>query len=145
MGLTSFIHHAYCGVENAWHSLFNFLDAKGIPAGRFLVDPLENRGIPSLPLYFVLALAAYFLLFSGPSPLLTVLVMEKNRPLAGAIVLITYDGLTAAYDLTDETGTASFRVPAGKRISVEVDEGKLFASNTTTITKDSQITVQVGA
>ncbi len=43
----------YYNLEDKWFEMIDFLDRKGIPSYK-AVDPLEMRGIPSLPVYLII-------------------------------------------------------------------------------------------
>ena len=64
------IQSIYSELEEKYYAFLDSLDTKGIPVYK-LVDPIENAGIPSMPLaagilIIILGLVAYAL-FGGPA------------------------------------------------------------------------------
>ena len=60
---------AYYSLEDKWFALLDWLEAKHINLYG-IVDPLEKRGVPSLPVFIALFLIFIYALFTFILPLL---------------------------------------------------------------------------
>ncbi len=52
----------YYKIEDKWFDLLDWLEAHGLPVYK-IVDPLEKRGIPSLPVFVALSLILLYVIF----------------------------------------------------------------------------------
>ena len=104
------IKSIYSDIEAKWYSLLDKAQAKGVPAYS-IVDPIENMGIPTLPLFVgvmvvLLAIVAMLLMGGGGgAQATTVTVMAGGEPLAE--VDIVWDGGAA---VTDKAGVAKLDI-----------------------------------
>jgi hypothetical protein len=53
----------YYKLEDKWFDLLDWLETHKLPVYK-LVDPLEKRGIPSLPVFVAISLVLIYVLFS---------------------------------------------------------------------------------
>lgn len=148
---------AYFALESVYYNAMDALQAAKIPVYKLFVNPIESRGIPSFPIaLLVLAVlaGATIALFSftpasqlvfGSKTGLTVFVKEGDSPVENALVLITYDGITRAYNTTDADGKTYFTVPLGKTLRVDAEKDSKYASKTTAVKESASITIQFGA
>ncbi|MFC2174421.1 collagen binding domain-containing protein [archaeon] len=119
----------YKQVETKWYSLLDALSDKGVPVYK-LVDPIENMGIPSFPLFVgglivLLALVAFLLIGGAGGPALTVTVTSGGAPLAGATVIAgDYEATT------NEDGIAGLDHP-GEGIDIQITKENCEAQVTT--------------
>ncbi|MCD6522176.1 MAG: hypothetical protein J7K68_00345 [Candidatus Diapherotrites archaeon] len=135
------------GLEDKWYKLIDALDAKGIPI-RAIIDPLENAGIPSMPvvigvLVIILALVGFMLLPAGKATL-TVKVVSNGEAIENAQVAALFDGEELAKVETDEEGVATFELPVGKEFTIEVmKEACEKAQELVTLTGASSIEIDI--
>jgi hypothetical protein len=105
----------YKKVEDKWFALLDWLQAKGLPVYS-IIDPLEDRGIPSMPVAvaatIILLVLVWFLLAQGAA---TVKVTSDGKALAGATV--AFDGSEAT---TGSDGIA--RITISKETNVTVSK-----------------------
>ncbi|MFC2174420.1 hypothetical protein ACFLQ2_00935 [archaeon] len=118
----------YSQLEEKWYGLLDAIDSKGIPVYK-AIDPIENAGIPSLPLVagiliVFIAIAAYMM--SGAAPdlvggdyVVTVLDTDGNA-IKGATVAMIVDADAVAEENTNSRGEAYFSLDANKEYQVEV-------------------------
>jgi hypothetical protein len=146
MGLKAGLLRVYFAFENVYYKIMDALQAARIPVYKLFIKPVESSGIPSFIVAVIILIAAasaFFLTFSQPTTL-TVLVKEGNSSVSGALALITYDGITVAYAATDDEGKASFTVPAGKSLRIDVEKDEVYATKTTSIKEDTMVILQLG-
>jgi len=130
----------YRSVEDKYYSLCEWLEAHGVPAVKWFVEPIESRGIPSLAVAAVIFLAliggiAFLALSQQPSVApFKVKVLAGEQPVEGALVQVYSDGVLVD-SATTSGGTAAFTglprkklefrvVRAGKTVSSEFDVGR---------------------
>ncbi|MGC8850921.1 MAG: MSCRAMM family protein [Candidatus Micrarchaeia archaeon] len=121
----------YYALEDKYYSLMEWIEGKlHIPVVRYFVDPIESRGIPSMPVFLlavllfagVIAFIAFpFLSTAGlQTTILDVQVMANGAPLDGAQVTLLYNGEPFASAVSSD-GVASFEnVPVRGGYSVRV-------------------------
>ncbi|MFA4946505.1 MAG: carboxypeptidase-like regulatory domain-containing protein [Candidatus Micrarchaeia archaeon] len=104
----------YARAEDSFYAFAGSLEARGLPAIRFFVEPIEKAGLPSFPIAILLLLLVAggigFVAFgSGAQETLSVRVYADNAALAGVKITI-YDAgsVTVAEALTDNRGAAEF-------------------------------------
>ena len=137
-----------------WDSLLNWLDEKGLPL-KGLADSLEDKGIPSLPVFLLAAVIIVFAiaqvipmaLAPGPGSLTITVTSADGSPLAGASVAV--DSADSEYSKSEKTGlqgTAAFEgVPAGKaQVRITHDE-YFFEQSIQSVTVSSGSTSRVSA
>ncbi|VVB67619.1 Carboxypeptidase regulatory-like domain protein [Candidatus Norongarragalina meridionalis] len=118
----------YVSIEERYYALMDWLQAKGVPAVDWFVTPIEDKGIPSLPVFVLLVAllgaGAFFVLqdVASPKTALTVTVMSGDEPIQDALVHLTVDD--KSFDLkTDKNGVAKFTgLPVGKKALVQIKE-----------------------
>lgn len=131
MDLRTLLLKFYFNVESAYYEFLDVIDNYA-PVYEYLVNPLENRGYPSFPVYSVLALVVIVVLFFYASASqvnlgqLSISVSSSGASLPGAKVILSApaggDALkTVAAGVTGVEGSVSFvGVPVSAlRISVE--------------------------
>ncbi|MGC9114239.1 MAG: hypothetical protein ACP5IG_04110, partial [Candidatus Micrarchaeia archaeon] len=120
----------YTKLEDGYYSLMDFLQQKlRLPVYKFFVNPLEDKGIPSFPVFVflvlaVVACAGFLLSASAPQKVpFEVSVFSEGKPIDNALVTLSCaNGFTAqAYS---ENGVASFsNVPQTKCTTTIEKEG----------------------
>ncbi|MFH0835035.1 MAG: hypothetical protein V1881_01695, partial [Candidatus Micrarchaeota archaeon] len=118
----------YVSIEERYYALMDWLQGKGIPAVDWFVTPIEDKGVPSLPVFVLLVAllgaGAFFILqdVASPKTSLTVTVLANDEPLADAMVKLTVDD--KSFELkTDKKGVAKFTgLPLGKKALVQIKE-----------------------
>ncbi|VVB68393.1 Carboxypeptidase regulatory-like domain protein [Candidatus Norongarragalina meridionalis] len=136
----------YKAIEDKWYDFLDFLQSKNIPVYKTLIEPIESRGIPSLPVYaliFVLLVGAIgFVAFGGLNPsqrTFRVSVYGGGEALNGATVMIMNDkGEIVATNSTVEGSVIFENVAAGGVLTVKASkEGYEDAEkNVDTTTRD---------
>ena len=124
-------------IQDKWYSLLDALDSKGVPVYS-IVDPIENAGIPSLPVFVgmvvLLGVVAFMLLGQGGVDM-ALLVQADGQPLAGAqVAAFVGDSLVDSGE-TDSDGQAMLSLSPGtirleltreecedKEVEIEVEE-----------------------
>lgn len=70
MSVQGFLLRAYFSVENGYYNFMDFVEKLGIPVYEFFVHPIENRRIPSFPVFLIILiiiiLIAFGLVFKSP-------------------------------------------------------------------------------
>ncbi|MFA4946306.1 MAG: carboxypeptidase-like regulatory domain-containing protein [Candidatus Micrarchaeia archaeon] len=114
-------------LNERYYSLMDSLQERGIKVYDWFVNPLEERGIPSLPVLLVLLLAFVAGAFLAFNPLqstvaLEVSVYSQNEPLAGVPVIVSVAG-NAATAFTGADGIARFgALPQGADALITIKE-----------------------
>ncbi len=127
---------AYRAVEDKYYSLCEWLEARGVPIVRWFIEPIEGRGIPSLPvalLIFIALVAGLYFVFAAPPAAVSfrMRVLSGEELVEGAVVEVYDDGVFVA-SATTERGVAEFTglprkrlefrvISAGKTVSKEID------------------------
>ncbi|PJD01305.1 hypothetical protein COU38_01730, partial [Candidatus Micrarchaeota archaeon CG10_big_fil_rev_8_21_14_0_10_54_18] len=98
----------YERLEDSWYSFLESLEGRGVPV-HVVVEPLEMRGVPSLPAFLalivLLAAASAFLFFGAQETIgLSVKVLSGNEPVEGATVRVWSGNQLVAEDLTGGEG-----------------------------------------
>ncbi|HLD75380.1 MAG TPA: hypothetical protein VI874_00045, partial [Candidatus Norongarragalinales archaeon] len=89
---------AYTSIEDAYYSFMEWLQEHGVPVFDYFVKPLEEKGIPSFPVLFLLItglLAAVFLLVSGVAAGprdVSITVVANSSAIDGALVELLLEG-----------------------------------------------------
>ncbi|MFH1779757.1 MAG: hypothetical protein ABH803_01270 [Candidatus Micrarchaeota archaeon] len=102
----SSLKEGYYSLEDKYYSLIDSLSERGINLNKYFVEPLEERGIPSFPVFvfllFLILLSLFSLLFSGfQQPVsLQVIVESDGLKLNGVQVELLRDGVVFASDNT---------------------------------------------
>jgi hypothetical protein len=86
----------YYSIEDKWYDFLDFLESKRLPVYK-VVDPVENTGIPTLPVFVALLLLAGYLVFSGAG----------GAPAIPATVEITIE-VSADGSLQSDTGITAY-------------------------------------
>ncbi len=124
----------YTSLEDKWYAFLDSLDAKGIPVYK-IIDPIENAGIPSLPLFagliILIILGIWYASLGGGGPgvsgtILTVNVIDMNthKGLEGAsISVIAGDtGEKIASAITNPEGIAKLRLPSNQAVQISLSK-----------------------
>lgn len=114
----------YARLEDSFYAFAEFLEAKGVPAIRFFVEPLENAGMPSFPIAALLLIAlvagGLFLALGGaPQGGLTVRVYADNAALEGAQVTVYAGDVVVSQGETNSKGEAFFPDLKGNEYTVK--------------------------
>ncbi len=107
----------YLKIEDKWFDLLDSLDEKGVPVYK-AVDPLEKKGIPTLPVFIALLLAFTFLITSpmtsSPSMLKITVINQEGQPLANANITLLDSQLNQVASLqTDASGQVELNLKKG--------------------------------
>ncbi|RLJ02727.1 MAG: hypothetical protein DRP08_04375, partial [Candidatus Aenigmatarchaeota archaeon] len=122
------------------------LDARGIPIYK-VVDPIENAGIPSLPLFvgvfiILIAIVAY-LLTAGSAAGTPIYAMDTTAlPVAGATVTVTWDGGEAIGE-TDADGYLELDIAQGPEITITAEKEGCETTATTYESAPEDITIEM--
>ena len=121
---------AFAAVEGRWEAFLDFCEEKGLGV-RGVTDALEEKGVPSLPvflLFVVMVLAAAFLvagpLLFGPrtGEIKIILKDGQDGPIQNALVTVSSTAGTPSFpalsDYTDSSGTVVFRSIPAERVHV---------------------------
>ncbi|PIT85878.1 hypothetical protein COU36_00815, partial [Candidatus Micrarchaeota archaeon CG10_big_fil_rev_8_21_14_0_10_59_7] len=118
----------YVSIEERYYALMEWLQGKGVPAVEWFVTPIEDKGVPSLPVFVLLVAlllgGAFFVLqdVASPKTSLTVTVLANDEPLADATVKLIVDDKSFTLK-TDKKGVAKFTgLPLGKKALVRIEE-----------------------
>ncbi|MCX6767149.1 MAG: hypothetical protein NTY90_00240 [Candidatus Micrarchaeota archaeon] len=134
----------YRALEDRYYSLCEWLDAHGLPAVKWFVEPLESRGMPSFPIAVLIVLLiigglGYAIFAAQPASAAFRLKVLSGEELVGDAAVEVYDeGIFVASATTDEKGTAEFSglprkklefriIRGGKTVSKEIDLGRSVA------------------
>ncbi|MBI2598269.1 MAG: hypothetical protein HYW50_03675, partial [Candidatus Diapherotrites archaeon] len=130
----------YGALEGKYYDFLDWLESIGLPVYK-LVDPLEERNIPTFPLAVLLALVlvgglVFFIapVFLQAESELSVLVQDENGDAVfGAQVKISLsDGEEIASLSTDSAGRAQASVPRGKEFLITASKEPDFLANSAT-------------
>ncbi len=120
------IGEAYLALENKYYEASDFLQEKAkIPVYKYFIDPIESKGIPSLPILASIALAIVVtvsLILSGGQATadLTVKVSVGKAPVEGLIVSLGIFDVQRK-EVTNKGGIAQFKeLPLGKKLEAKV-------------------------
>ncbi len=119
--LTDFYKH----LEEGYYAFCDNLQNNGIPIYDFFVNPIEGKGIPSLPVLILLFLAiiaggAFLFLFSQPITL-QVSVLSEEGAIDGATVTLNYEEVSKS--LVTANGLVEFEnLPKGKEAQLTVSK-----------------------
>ncbi|MFH1751284.1 MAG: carboxypeptidase-like regulatory domain-containing protein, partial [Candidatus Micrarchaeota archaeon] len=99
MGLEDSLSEFYQNLEAGYYSICDNLKDAGIPIYDYFINPLEGKGIPSMPVALLIILliisGGAFLLFGTQSASLKLLVVnEDGEGIDGAQVILTYNGIS---------------------------------------------------
>ncbi|PIO06070.1 hypothetical protein COT29_02760, partial [Candidatus Micrarchaeota archaeon CG08_land_8_20_14_0_20_59_11] len=133
MGLGETLSGFYKGIEDKWYDFLDFLQSKNVPVYKTLIEPIESRGIPSLPAYaliFVLLIGAVgfvaFVTTGGLGPgqrTFRVSVYGGGEALNGATVMILNEkGEIIATNSTVEGNAYFENIGAGGVLTVKVSK-----------------------
>ena len=138
----------YSSLEEKYYSLMDWLQEKGAHAYDWFVNPLEDRGIPSLPVAALLVIAVlcglFLVLATQAGVSLQVNAASGGAPLAGAkVTVFAADKEFSA--VTDSSGTARFdNLPRGGNALVRVEkEGFEKKSQELLLTPEAGATVAI--
>ena len=118
----------YAKVEDKWYALVDWVTQKlHVPLDK-LVNAMEEKGIPSLPIFAVFFLLLFcgiaFLALGGLAPssvTFTVSVIANNEPIDGAQITLSYDQERLVE--TTENGLASFEeIPYNAQLTIAVEK-----------------------
>ncbi len=106
----------YYKIEDKWFDLLDWLEAHGLPVYK-IVDPLEKRGIPSLPVFVALSLILLYIIFglllAGGGPLVC-FVDEKGSVVSAADVSIYNENNEIVFSgTTGDSGCVSVALADG--------------------------------
>ncbi|MCK4327698.1 MAG: hypothetical protein KAW41_04445 [Candidatus Diapherotrites archaeon] len=119
----------YSQLEEKWYGLLDSLDEKGLPVYK-LIDPIENAGIPSLPLVggvliVVIALIAYTMTAGVPGMApgeFTITVVDTDgNPVKGALVTLEVDAEALYEATTNSKGEVYFDLDPSQRYQAVVE------------------------
>lgn len=111
------IADVYYKIEDKWFNLLDWLEAHHIPVYK-IVDPLEKRGIPSLPVFIALLLILIYVIFAsiswGGGAGFTICVQDSsNNTVSGAPIRIVQSGQELLSGTTDSNGCYVAALGAG--------------------------------
>ncbi|MFH1200695.1 MAG: hypothetical protein V1708_06540, partial [Candidatus Micrarchaeota archaeon] len=120
------LKNLYISIEDGYYGFATWLEAHGIPFGKYFVEPIEKNGIPSFPIFaFIVLLLLAGAAFAASSLLvpktsnLAVMVGDEAGPIDGASVTIL--GEKFSQTLLTAAGKADFKsLPSGKKATVSV-------------------------
>jgi len=105
----------YFAIEGAYYKFLDFLQKLGIPVYRFFVSPLEERGVPSFPVFIliILLILGFLFLFLIPkqssTSVFVVRVLSNGKGVGNAsVVFLGANNVFLGRVLTDATGTVVF-------------------------------------
>ncbi|MEW5955569.1 MAG: carboxypeptidase-like regulatory domain-containing protein [Candidatus Micrarchaeota archaeon] len=119
----------YGMLEDKWYAFVDWAVQKlHVPLDKFFVNPLEDHGIPSLPVAIAIVVALIggigFMLLGGAAPAavtFSVTVTAEGEPVDGAKVTLSYEG--EKFEAETINGIAEFEnVPTDKQVSVTVEK-----------------------
>lgn len=151
MDAKRFFVSVYFGVENLY---YNVLDEgnKILPVYKYLVDPLEKRGLPSLPVYLVIILAvilsitALSFLTIKPSPQelnLYVTVTSNGFKVPNADVSMILNGEETTFQTTQD-GTVTLKVKhSAKTLLVVNADGFIQKTHSVQASKNQAIEINL--
>lgn len=123
----------YYKIEDKWFGAIDSLNRKGLPSYK-LIDPLEKRGIPSLPVYVAILIIILFLAFPY-LPGITIdteeytetsfQIVDKNEhssAIEGATVTLEIAEEVETQLVTDETGRVHPEVKRGETYTIKAEK-----------------------
>ncbi len=115
----------YRKIENKYYDLMESIDGKGIPVYK-VIDFIEERNIPSFPVFIVFILALVlgigFLLSGFLQPTVLVSVSGNGQKISLANVELVVDGEIFSSGTTDESGNVLLVAPSEKNFSIQVSK-----------------------
>jgi hypothetical protein len=142
----------YYKIEDKWFNLLDWLEAHHIPIYK-IVDPLEKRGIPSLPVFIALLLILIYVIFAslsfGGGAGFTLCVKDSsNNTVSGAPIRIVQGGQEFFSGTTDSNGCYVAALEAGS-YSARANKSGCDSNPHSFIVEDASgsttITLQCGA
>ena len=139
----------YYKIEDKWFDLLDWLEAHSIPVYK-IIDPLEKRGIPSLPVFVALSLILLYLIFgvllAGGGPLVC-FEDDKGDAVANADFKILQDDEIVYNGVTGSDGCAPISLADGDYEAMLDKTGYDKNKHSFSITEDkksAKITVKHG-
>jgi len=104
----------YLKIEDKWFDLLDFLDDKGLPVYT-AIDPLEKKGIPSLPVFLsslIVIILLANILFMGNAVVQFSITNQKGESIPATLTLYD-DNLNEINTLVTNNGTVELKVKQG--------------------------------
>ncbi len=129
-GVKEKLASVYAAFEAKYYALMDWLEAKGLKVYEFFVNPIESRGIPSFPVFVLLALivlslfgfAFYSLFFAPGGKALVVSVKSVNGKNVDGASVVVFDGSVKVSENFTVGGKAVFSGLPAKLLSLTVSK-----------------------
>ncbi|MFH1200215.1 MAG: carboxypeptidase-like regulatory domain-containing protein, partial [Candidatus Micrarchaeota archaeon] len=130
MGVLESLKESYFSVEDKYYDAMDYLEHNvGVPVYDYFINPVEGKGIPSMPLAILLFLLAIggaaFAAMSlfPPTATLTVNVLQAGSPIEGVPVTVYLDGKEFKTVQSNADGVALFeKVPVGRTATIRISK-----------------------
>lgn len=142
MSVQGFLLRAYFSVENGYYNFMDFLEKLRIPVYEFFVHPIENRRVPSFPVFVLILLMIIFLLaglaFKNPGQALS-LTLSVSGPQNAQVSV--FQGPASLTRTVSQGSFYVFNVSKGEVLIKTSSNG--FAENITTLNVESDIAITI--
>lgn len=151
MDLKRLLISIYFGIENLYYNILDEIN-KLIPVYKYAIEPLENRGIPSMPVYvgaillIILSFGALgaLITFNATSSKATAILAVHTAaglPINAATITYTLNGVENNV-YTDSNGAALLNVKKGQTIVLKINaEGYLQSTSQINLKNNERIDV----
>jgi len=142
MSVQGFLLKTYFTLEDKYYNLMDFFEKIKIPVYEFFIHPLENRRIPSFPVFILILLIILLILigfvFKSPSQVVS-LTLSISGPQTAQVNV--FQGSTSIKKTLFQGSFYVFNVSKGEVLIKASSDG--FAENITTLKIESDVALTI--